>query len=299
MRWQGMVEFIAAAQAQSFTAAAKQVGTSVAHISRTINALEEYYNTQLFIRSTRKVVLTQQGELLLHHAKKAQSVLEQGEWALKEQQAQPSGQLRITAPVMFGEHFIMPLVHEFMAMHPKVSVSMVLTNQTLDLIGEHIDLAIRIGEMADSNLTARRLSSRAVIVCASKAYLAEQGVPYALSELSHHQCLLGHSDYWRFYENQRVRHVKIAKTRLRCNSGWALADAALRGLGLVQLPDYYVRSALEQDKLSEVLLPFAIRKEPIWGVTPAKLYQANATKTLLEFLADNLDSQLSKGIMTP
>ncbi len=297
MRWQGMVEFIAAAQAQSFTAAAKQIGTSVAHISRTINALEEYYNTQLFIRSTRKVVLTQQGELLLHHAKKAQSVLEQGEWALKEQQAQPSGQLRITAPVMFGEHFIMPLVHEFMTLHPKVSVSMALTNQTLDLIGEHIDLAIRIGEMPDSSLTARRLASRAVIVCANQTYLAEHGVPYALSELSHHHCLLGHSDYWRFIENQRVRHVKIGKSRLRCNSGWALADAAMRGLGLVQLPDYYVRTAIEQGKLTEMLLPFAIRKEPIWAVTPAKLYQANATKTLLDYLADNLQGQLVQGLV--
>ncbi|WP_462158422.1 LysR substrate-binding domain-containing protein [Pseudoalteromonas sp. GB56] len=297
MRWQGMVEFIAAAQAQSFTAAAKQIGTSVAHISRTINALEEYYNTQLFIRSTRKVVLTQQGELLLHHAKKAQSVLEQGEWALKEQQAQPSGQLRITAPVMFGEHFIMPLVHEFMTLHPKVSVSMTLTNQTLDLIGEHIDLAIRIGEMPDSSLTARRLASRAVIVCANQTYLAEHGVPYALSELSHHHCLLGHSDYWRFIENQRVRHVKIGKSRLRCNSGWALADAAMRGLGLVQLPDYYVRTAIEQGKLTEVLLPFTIRKEPIWAVTPAKLYQANATKTLLDYLADNLQGQLVQGLV--
>ena len=107
MRWQGMVEFVAAAQAASFTQAAKQLGTSVAHISRSVSALEEYYNTQLFIRSTRKVVLTQQGELLLHHAKKAQAVLEQGEWALKEQQAQPSGQLKITAK---SEHTHLQLV---------------------------------------------------------------------------------------------------------------------------------------------------------------------------------------------
>ncbi|WP_105265253.1 LysR substrate-binding domain-containing protein [Pseudoalteromonas sp. T1lg76] len=201
MRWQGMPEFIAAAQAQSFTSAARQIGTSVAHISRSISALEEYYNTQLFIRSTRKVVLTQQGELLLHHAKKAQSVLEQGEWALQQQQAQPSGQLRITAPVMFGEQFIMPLVHEYMALYPKVSVTMILSNQTMDLIGEHIDLAIRIGELADSNLKARRLASRAVIVCASPEYLNEYGQPYVLSELAHHQCLLGHADTWRFQED--------------------------------------------------------------------------------------------------
>ncbi|WP_233998407.1 LysR substrate-binding domain-containing protein [Pseudoalteromonas sp. T1lg48] len=292
MRWQGMPEFIAAAQAQSFTAAAQQIGTSVAHISRSVSALEEYYNTQLFIRSTRKVVLTQQGELLLHHAKKAQSVLEQGEWALQQQQAQPSGQLKITAPVMFGEQFIMPLVHEYMARYPKVSVTMVLSNQTMDLIGEHIDLAIRIGELADSNLRARRLASRAVVVCASPDYLNEYGQPYALSELAHHQCLLGHSDSWRFQEGARLRHVKIAKTKLRCNSGWALADAAVRGLGLVQLPDYYVQSALHQGLLKEVLHSFAIHKEPISAITPANLYQANATKALMDYLAEHLSDKL-------
>ncbi|MFY8273438.1 LysR substrate-binding domain-containing protein [Pseudoalteromonas sp. SSDWG2] len=293
MRWQGMLEFIAAAQCESFTSAAKQVGTSVAHISRTINSLEDYYNVQLFVRSTRKVVLTQQGQLLLHHAKKAQAVLEQGEWALKEQQAQLSGQLRITAPVMFGEQFIMPLVHEFMAHYPKISVNMVLTNNTLDLIGEHIDLAIRIGELADSNLTAKRLASRAMIVCASRQYLKEHGVPYALNELSDHNCLLGHSDFWQFVEKNKIRHVKMSKTRLRCNSGWALCDAAIKGLGLVQLPDYYVKEAMAQGKLQEVLLSFAIRKEPIWAVTPAKLYQANATKKLLDYLAENLTAQLN------
>src|SRR5690606_24052570 len=139
------------------------------------------------------------------------------------------------------------------------------TNQTLDLVDEGYDLAIRLGKLTDSTLIAKRLSSRTQYVCASPDYLSAHGEPHSLPEVAQHNCLAGTLDYWRFQEGGKERTVKV-EGNISCNSGWALVDAAIKGIGIVQLPDYYVFRHIENGQLVSLLDPLRQPDEGIWGV---------------------------------
>ena len=133
-RWDGIDEFIAVGEEGSFTAAAKMLGLSVAHISRHVTALEQRLNTQLLTRTTRKVVLTKEGEVYLHQIKHLQHAMDEGTQGLAQQQSTPKGKIKLTAPVMYGESFIMPIVHNFMKEHPEVEVVATLSNEQENLL---------------------------------------------------------------------------------------------------------------------------------------------------------------------
>ncbi|MEO0889101.1 MAG: LysR family transcriptional regulator, partial [Pseudomonadota bacterium] len=234
--WEGVSEFVAVAETNSFTGAANKLKTSVAQISRRVSALEERLAVKLLHRTTRKVSLTEAGQLYYQQCKHLVEGLELAELAVTQMQAEPKGLLKVTAPVTYGEMNLAPLLHQFIEKYPQVNLDLNLTNQKLDLIEQGVDVAIRLGRLQDSSLIAKRLSSRQLYVCASPAYLDRSGEPHTLSELSHHQCLVGTADYWHFKEQKREKSLRVSG-RIKCNSGFALVDAAKRGLGLVQLPD--------------------------------------------------------------
>ncbi len=142
--------------------------------------------------------------------------------------------------------------------------------------------------LQDSSLIAKRLSSRQLYVCASPAYLERSGEPHTLSELSHHQCLVGTADYWHFKEQKREKSLRVSG-RIKCNSGFALVDAAKRGLGLVQLPDYYVQEALDNGELVEVLTDYRDDREGIWALYPQNRNLSPKVRLLIDFLAESLN----------
>lgn len=154
-------------------------------------------------------------------------------------------------------------MHDFLLEYPQIELDLVLSNQQLDLVHEGFDLAIRLGRLQDSSMMARKLLDRNVYVCASPSYIEKHGEPHTLSELKRHQCLRGSTKYWRFDDagSERLIHVD---GRLQCNSGYSLMDAALKGLGIVQLPDYYVQPYLESGELIELLTSYRGDKEGIW-----------------------------------
>ena len=287
-RWDGIDEFIAVGEEGSFTAAARILGLSVAHISRHVTALEQRLNTQLLTRTTRKVVLTKEGEFFLHQIKHLQHAMDDATQGLASHQTTPKGKIKLTAPVMFGETFIMPIVHNFMHDHPDVEVIANLSNEQEDLLEGGFDLAIRLGHLKDSSLKARRLSDRRFIMCASPAYLRRFGEPHTLGELHNHQCLVGNSSYWRVNENEREKHIKIAG-RLHCNSGWALVDGAKKGLGIVQLPDYYIDNELNSGELVPILTSYQPKQEGVWGVYPPRQFVATNVRVLLDYLVAGLE----------
>jgi len=166
-------------------------------------------------------------------------------------------------------------------------VKMHLTNKTLDLVAEGYDLAIRLGQLEDSSLMARRLGSRTLYVCASPDYLSAHGTPHSLSELEHHNCLLGNLDYWRFQEAGGPRNVRVTGN-IRCDSGRALLDAALKGIGIVQLPDYYVQPALDSKALVPLLTRYQEDDDGIWAVYPHNRHLSPKVRMLLDFLAESL-----------
>ncbi|MEH6472652.1 MAG: LysR substrate-binding domain-containing protein [Halopseudomonas sp.] len=285
--WEGVSEFVAVVEAQSFTAAAKRLDSSVANVSRRVTTLENRLGAKLFQRTTRKVSVTEEGRLYYRHCRQVLDSLEEADRAITNLQSKPIGKLRMTAPVAYGEQYIAPLVNEFLISHKALEIELRLTNQQVDLIEEGFDLAIRLGDLKQSRLVAKRLASRVHYVCASPTYSARCGEPHTLPELEEHNCLLGTLDYWRFSEAGTVRSIRV-KGSLRCNSGPALVDAALKGLGLVQLPDYYVADYVASGELVTVLDPFQRQPEGIWALYPQNRHLSPRVRQLVDFLAERL-----------
>jgi DNA-binding transcriptional LysR family regulator len=286
-RWEGVNEFVAVAETESFTRAAKRLEVSTAQVSRQISALEARLSTRLFYRTTRRVSTTEAGQIYYQHCRQILDALEQAERSMTNMQLVPQGRLRLTAPVTYGEKSIAPLVNDFVLRYPELDVEMKLTNQQLDLVAEGYDLAVRLGKLDDSSLMARRLASRTLYVCASPAYLAVHGTPHSLSELEHHNCLQGNLGYWRFQDAGHPRNVRI-RGNVRCDSGRALLDAALKGVGIVQLPDYYVGPALDAGTLIPLLTHYQEDDDGIWAVYPHNRHLSPKVRMLLDYFADSL-----------
>nr|WP_277608434.1 LysR substrate-binding domain-containing protein [Microbulbifer elongatus] len=285
--WEGVNEFVAVAETGSFTDAARKLGISTAQVSRQVKALESRLSTRLFYRTTRRVSLTEVGQVYYQHCRQLLEGLADAERAVTDLQQAPRGRLRLTAPVTYGETTLAPLVHDFALRYPELQVEMALTNQKLDLVAEGFDLAVRLGKLDDSSMMARRLASRTLYVCASPDYLSTYGEPRSLTELARHNCLLGTLDYWRFREQGRAKNIRISGS-IRCNSGRALVDAALKGMGIVQLPDYYVDEALQSGRLVSLLEPYREEDDGIWGIYPHNRHLSPKVRMLLDYLGTHL-----------
>ncbi|MBU1311656.1 MAG: LysR family transcriptional regulator [Gammaproteobacteria bacterium] len=285
--WIGISEFVAVAEQQSFTKAAKQLGISVAQVSRNIAELEASLAIKLLYRSTRSVSLTEEGLLYLQHCRHLVAGLEEANRTLANLKATPRGQIKLTAPVFYGETRIAPLLHDFMQQYPDTELDLQLTNNKLDLVQGGFDLAIRLGTLESSSLIARKLASRTQYVVASPVYLAQNGTPQNLTELARHQCLTGTVAQWRFTQHGKVVQFK-PQGRIVCNSGVALMDAALKGLGLVQLPDYYVGTKLQSGDLVAVLNELRQPDDGIWALYPQNRHLSAKVRVLVDYLAAKL-----------
>ena len=283
MQWQGICEFTAVAESGNFTQAAKKLLISTAQVSRQVSELEQRLNTKLFYRTTRKVTLTEEGQLFYQQCRSILDGLEVAERSLTNLQSTPQGKIRISAPVTYGERHIIPLINQFLLQYPQVEIEVQLSNQRIDLIEEGFDLAIRLGQLNDSSLIAKRISSRQHFLCASPSYIAQHGKPETINDLKQHNCLLGSADFWLFADKK----VRISGN-LRCNSGLGLVDAALKGIGIVQLPEYYIAEHINNGELITLLEQQQRAEEGIWALYPQNKYLASKVKLLINFLQENL-----------
>ncbi len=287
MKWDGISEFVYVAEYESFTKAAKKIGISTAQVSRQVSALEQRLNIKLLYRTTRKVSLTEEGNVFYQHCRGVLDGLDAAEQAVTHLQSKPQGMIKLTAPVTYGERQLIPLVNDFMVQYDDIEVTALLSNQQLDLVEDSYDLAIRIGKLRDSTMMAKKLSSRTNFVCASPSYIEKYGIPHSLTELGQHNCLLGTLDYWHFKESGKEKNIRVAG-RVRYNSGYSLVDAAIKGLGIVQLPDYYVQKHLESGELVSLLDNFREPEEGIWAVYPHNRHLSPKIRLLLDYLAAHL-----------
>ncbi|NRA61020.1 MAG: LysR family transcriptional regulator [Psychrobium sp.] len=287
MKWEGVSEFVYVAENESFTLASKKMAISTAQVSRQVSALEKRLNVKLFYRTTRKVSLTEEGRIFYQHCRSVLDGLDAAERAITNLQSKPQGKIKLTAPVTYGEQQILPLVNDFMKKYSDVEVTAYLSNQRVDLVEEGYDLAIRLGKLGDSSMMAKKLGKRTNFVCASPAYLKIHGIAHSLSELNKHSCLLGTLDYWHFRESGRDKNVRVTG-KLRYNSGFGLVDAALKGLGIVQLPDYYVQQHLQSGELVSILDNYREPEEGIWAVYPHNRHLSPKIRLLVDFLAEKL-----------
>lgn len=285
--WEGIDEFVAVAECGQFTAAAQRLGVSSSHISRQIARLEERLQSRLLYRSTRRVALTEAGQTFLQHCQRLQDGREEALRAIGDLTGEPKGLLRMTCAVAYGERFIAPLVTRFMEKHPQLRVDIELSNTTLDLLQEGMDLAIRLGRLQDSRLVATRLAPRRMYLCASPSYLERYGRPHSLSELNRHNCLVGSSDTWLLQQNGREFSQRV-HGNWRCNSGQAVLDAALNGMGLCQLPDYYVLEHLQSGALVSLLEAHQPPNTAVWALYPQQRHLSPKVRNLVDYLKQGL-----------
>lgn len=287
MEWEGITEFVAVAETESFTKAAQRIAISTAQVSRQVSALEKRLQVKLFYRTTRKVSLTQEGASFYQQCRQILDALHQAQTELTSLQTKPQGHINLTAPVTFGEKVILPLINDFSLLYPEISIRADLSNQRVDMNDGYYDLAIRIGKLEDSTLMAKQLATRQSFVCASPDYLARHGTPHTMDELKRHNCLLGSADYWRFYHKEKIINLKV-DGQLRFNSGQALVDAAIKGIGIVQLPEYYLSNYIETGELVPVLENVKIPNESVWAVYPHNRQLSPKIKYLIDYLSENV-----------
>jgi DNA-binding transcriptional LysR family regulator len=265
--------FVNCATRGSLSAAAAAAGVTPAVIGRRLDALEARLGVKLLRRTTRKLTLTFEGTAFLEDASRILNDLANAEASVSLGGVKASGHLKVSAPAGFGRKHVAPLVRQFLAAHPEVSVNLDLTDRLVDLVNEGIDCAVRIGELADSSLVSLRLGEMRRVVVAAPGYLARHGRPQVLEDLADHQCLaLGQQRGWLFRHPEKPGEMVSVKVsgRCECNDGAVLHDWALAGEGLAWRSLWEVGEDLRAGRLVAVLDALAPPPMGIYAVFPQR-----------------------------
>lgn len=282
--------YIAVIHAGNFTAAAEQLMLSKQYVSRRMAALEASLGVRLLIRNTRKLSVTDAGLLFAQHAQRILDEIQEAELAVSEQQKTLRGTFRINLPMSFGMSHLSPLIAEFLSHHPALQFQIELADRYVDVIGEGVDMAIRIGTLADSTLIARPLGELKRVICCSPDYLKRAGTPQHPDELLQHACLrYGREGQngWELQVNGKAKWLAVQGPMVS-NNGEVLRDAALAGLGLVLLPDFIVESALQRGELVTVLDGCQPPPLSLNAVYPQHRQRSEVNRQLLAFLQTRL-----------
>ena len=271
----------------SLSAAARAEGIAPAMIGRRLDALEERLDVKLLQRTTRKIALTTEGLAFLEDCQRILADLEEAETAVSERSAKASGQLTISAPAGFGRQHVAPLIPSFLSENREVKLSLSLNDRIVDLIGEGIDVAIRIASLTDSNLIGVKLADNKRVVVASPAYIQRHGAPTTLDELSNHNCLAisgnGSQRGWTFRQNGKNLVLKV-EGNMVCNDGEVLHDWAMSGKGLAWRSMWEVGSEIESGKLVTVLDEFNAPGNDIYAIFAQRRHLPLRIRAFVDFL---------------
>ncbi len=271
----------------SLSSAARAEGVAPAMIGRRLDALEERLGVKLLQRTTRKIALTNEGTAFLEDCQRILAELEEAETAVSERSARASGQLTVSAPAGFGRQHVAPLVPSFLTEHRDVKLTLSLNDRVVDLIGEGIDVAIRIASLTDSNLIGVKLADNKRVVVASPAYIKRHGTPASLDELSNHNCLAFSSDGsqrgWTFRQNGKNVTLKV-EGNMVCNDGEVLHDWAISGKGLAWRSMWEVGSEIESGKLVTVLDEFTAPGNDIYAIFAQRRHLPLRIRAFVDFL---------------
>ena len=282
--------FVRVAETHSFSEAARRLHASQSAVSRAVSGLEAELGARLLHRTTRSLTLTEAGRGYFERAARILADLEEANLAVTQLQAAPRGRLRVNAPMSFGFLHLAPALPDFLALYPELSVDLSMSDRFVDLIEEGVDVAVRIGALEDSSLIARKLAPIRRVVCASPAYLNARGTPLAPDDLKQHDCLCNSNiavlHEWRFAAADGKLWPVDVRGRLSANNGDALRVAALKGLGLANLPTFIVGADLQAGTLMTVLDDFAVQDLSMSAVYPPGRHLSPKVRAFVDFLAD-------------
>ena len=289
---QRLAIFATIIQAGSISAAAIQLGCGKSVVSRQLARLEQDLGARLIQRSTRRLALTEIGELVLQEARQIERSLSNIEQLADQYQQQVRGLLKVSCS-MAGRRQLVPLLAEFAALYPQVKVALQLEDHMVDLIAEQVDVAIRASNLVDSSLIARKLADNPSVVVAAPAYLARAGTPRTAEDLRAHACLLYANggrvfDEWTFIGADGPYTVRV-NGPLQINDGGALVQAAAAGVGILRIPRALVKEEMARGELVQVLADCALPPgSPIYAVYPARDFLALKTSAFIAFLQGRL-----------
>lgn len=290
-RFADLQMFVRVAESGSISAAAAKLEIAKSAVSRRLAELEGRLGVQLLHRTTRRLSLTDSGSAFLERAQRILSDLDEAEAAVSQAHGELKGRLRVALPLSFGLlHLTQPL-QAFMALHPGVEFDLDFNDRRIDLMQDGFDLAIRIANLPDSTLIARRLTLIRHAVCASPEYLARQGTPARADELSRHVCLaysnLANPGLWHFHAPDGTPGSVQVPVKLRSNNGEFLCQAAQAGHGLILHPTFYLGDALRTGSLVTVLDDYTWPELNAYAVYPPTRHLSSRVRTLVDFLANH------------
>lgn len=283
--FEGIFEFVAVAESGGFSAAAKKLGCSTSHISRQVSRLEERLSSRLLARTTRQISLTENGEFYYQQCKYLVNGLQQANEQVTQQQYQLNGTLRVSAAGGFAENYVAPALMTFAKDHPELSIDIDFNSRMVNFIEDGIDFAIRYGELNDSNLIARKLISRSMMLVASPDYLAKYGTPNHPNQLKSHRCILANSDHWTFNIDGIKQSIKVSGNWQSNNSNVVL-DACEQGLGIAYMPDSTFTKSIKQKKLVPILAPYCITGATSWIVYQNKQFMPLRARLAIDYLLE-------------
>jgi DNA-binding transcriptional LysR family regulator len=289
-KFQEMTSFVAVVEAGSFVGAANATGLSKAAVSRHVADLEQRLGARLLHRTTRRLSLTDDGQLFFARAKEMLAALDEAESEISSRSGEPSGLLRINAPLTFGVLHLAPLWGRFARLYPKVSLDIELSDRVVDLVEEGYDLAVRITNLPNSQLVSRQLATTRMIACASPQYLAQHGTPVHPSELAEHE-VISYSYWaarneWTFTAPDDSLVTVRTHARIHANNGDTCRAAALDHQGVILQPDFLVADDLRRGDLVELLPTYRAMTLGIHAVYPSRKHLPIKTRRLVDFLVE-------------
>ncbi|MCW8345050.1 LysR family transcriptional regulator [Vibrio sp. ZSDZ65] len=282
--FEGINEFVAVAESQGFSAAAKQLGCSTSHVSRQISRLEGRLGTALFARSTRLVSLTQAGQAYYQHCKDLVVGLQQANEQISSQQIQLTGTLRVSAAGGFAEQYVAPALMEFAKQYPDLTIDMDFNSRMVNFIEDGIDFAIRYGKLSDSGLVARKLLDRPMAAVASPSYLAEHGEPQHPDQLKHHSCIISNNEHWSFDHPKEVIERIRVQGRWKSNNAKAVIQACEQGLGIAYMPNSTFEDSISQGRLVPILQPYWGKGLSSWIVYQNRRFLPMRARLAIDYL---------------
>jgi DNA-binding transcriptional LysR family regulator len=295
-RFESMSTLIATVEAGSFSGASRRLRMPLATVSRKVSELEAHLGTRLLQRSTRKLALTDAGRAYVAVCKRVLEQLEEADRAATGEYTAPKGDLVVAAPIVLGRMHVVPVVAEFLRAYPGIDVRLVLSDRVTNLLEERVDVAIRVGELADSSLMAVRVGQIERVICGSPAYFARRGTPKKPAQLAEHDCVtfegIASPTAWSFITRKAKVSVRV-RSRLVVNTAEAAIDAAVAGVGITRVLSYQIAAAESAGTLVRVLRSFESNPVPVHLVYTGQPLLPLKLRAFLDFAAQSLKSRIT------